>query len=134
MSEIEPIPLFGGTARETWTARPHQGNAHGRALPELVSFSRSELNAILNVYGRKVAAGEWRDYAIDHLKDRAVFSIFRRTSEAPLYRVEKQPKLARKQGAYCVVAASGHVLKRGRDLAHVLRVLDKDRRLKLVES
>lgn len=134
MSEIEPIPLFGGTARETWTVRPHQGSGQSRALPELVSFTRSELNAILNVYGRKVAAGEWRDYAIDHLKDRAVFSVFRRTSEAPLYRIEKQPKLARRQGAYCAVAASGHVLKRGRDLAQVLRVFDKERRLTLVES
>jgi hypothetical protein len=90
-----------------------------------VSFNRSELNAILRVYGRKVAEGEWRDYAIDHLEDRAVFSIFRRTSEMPMYRVEKVPALARKQGAYRVLAPAGLILKRGHDLAGVLKVLDK---------
>jgi len=79
-----------------------------------------------------VAAGEWRDYAIDTLKDRAVFSVFRRASEMPLYRVEKNPKLARKQGAYQVVAAGGLVLKRGHDLTAVLRVFDKG--LKLAEN
>jgi hypothetical protein len=79
-----------------------------------------------------VAAGEWRDYAIDTLRDRAVFSIFRRFSEMPLYRVEKNPKLARKQGAYSVVAAGGLVMKRGHDLSLVLRVFDKS--LKLVED
>lgn len=72
-----------------------------------------------------VAAGEWRDYAIDTLCDRAVFSIFRRTSEMPLYRIEKNPRLARRQGAYAVIAQSGMVLKRGGELARVLRVLDK---------
>jgi len=101
-----------------------------RRSPETVTFDRRELNEILNVYGRKVAEGEWRDYAIDHLKDRAVFSIFRRSSEMPLYRVEKDPRLARRQGAYSVIAATGLILKRGHDLANVLRVLD--RRLKLV--
>lgn len=92
--------------------------------PRQVSFTRSELDAILRLYGRKVAAGEWRDYAIDHLEDRAVFSIFRRTSELPLYRVEKIPALMRKQGAYQVVATTGLIMKRGHDLAAVLRVLD----------
>ncbi len=95
-----------------------------------VSFSRAELRNILDLYARKVAEGEWRDYAIDFLRDKAVFSIFRRTSEMPLYRIEKDPKLARRQGAYAVVAASGLVLKRGHDLTRVLRVLDKP--LKLV--
>jgi hypothetical protein len=90
-----------------------------------VVFGRSELDAILRVYGRKVAEGEWRDYAVDHLDDRAVFSIFRRASEMPMYRVEKIPALARKQGAYRIVAASGAILKRGHELAHVLRILDK---------
>ncbi len=97
-----------------------------------VAFERSELNQILSVYGRKVAAGEWRDYAIDMRRDRAVFSVFRRTSEVPLYRVIKRPDLARKQGAYSVVAASGQILKRGHELAHVLRVLE--RRLCLVKG
>ena len=96
-----------------------------------VSFDRSELNAILRVYGRKVADGEWRDYAIDHLQDRAVFSIFRRASEMPMYRVEKVPALERKQGAYRVVAATGLILKRGHELAGVLRSLDKPK-LRLV--
>ncbi len=95
------------------------------AAQRQVSFSRAELRNILDLYARKVAEGEWRDYAIDFLRDKAVFSIFRRTSEMPLYRIEKDPKLARRQGAYAVVAASGLVLKRGHELARVLRVLDK---------
>jgi hypothetical protein len=94
-----------------------------------VTFHRRELDLILRLYGRKVAEGEWRDYAIDHLKDRAVFSVFRRTSEVPLYQIEKNPKLARKQGTFSVVAASGMVLKRGHDLEQVLRVFDKSPRL-----
>jgi hypothetical protein len=91
-----------------------------------------ELRTILDLYARKVADGEWRDYAIDFTRDKAVFSVFRRTSEIPLYRIEKDPKLARRQGAYAVVAASGLVLKRGHELARVLRVLDK--RLSLVAN
>ncbi len=79
-----------------------------------------------------VAAGEWRDYAIDNLTDRAVFSIFRRASEMPLYRIEKNPRLARKQGAYCVITQTGMILKRGSDLARVIRVLDKS--LALVDA
>ena len=90
-----------------------------------VRFDRGELNRILTLYGRMVAAGEWRDYAIDFLDDVAVFSIFRRTSEMPLFRVEKRPKLREKQGIYAVIAAGGHILKRGHDLAAVLRVFDK---------
>ena len=96
----------------------------------VVSFDRLELRTILNLYGRKVAEGEWRDYAIDFTPTLAVFSIHRRTSEFPLYRIEKNPKLARKQGAYAVVAATGLVLRRGHDLARVIEVLD--RKLKLV--
>ncbi len=99
---------------------------------EEVRFDRTELNAILRVYGRMVAAGEWRDYAIDHLPDEAVFSVFRRTSEMPLYRISKQPKLARRQGAYSVTAAGGLILKRGHDLRQVLRVLEP--KLRLVEA
>src|SRR5215212_10876777 len=85
------------------------------ALPGRVTFSRFELNRILNLYGRMVAEGEWRDYAIDFLRDRAVFSVFRRASEVPIYRIEKDPKLARKQGAYSVVAAGGQILRRGHE-------------------
>lgn len=97
-----------------------------------VSFHRRELDEILRLYGRMVAANEWRDYAIDHLQDRAVFSVFRRTSETPLYRIVKNPALARKQGAFSVVAASGQILKRGHELARVLAVFDK--RLRLVDA
>jgi hypothetical protein len=96
-----------------------------RAVPEIVSFDRHELREILNLYGRRVAEGEWRDYAMDFSTAEAVFSIFRRTSEFPLYRICKNPRLARKQGAYSVLAATGLVLKRGHDLKTVLRVLDK---------
>jgi len=94
-----------------------------------VTFERRELNQILRIYGRMVAANEWRDYAIDHLQDRAVFSVFRRTSEVPLFQIVKNPKLARKQGAYSVVAANGNILKRGHDLARVLNVFDPTLRL-----
>ena len=95
-----------------------------------VTFTRLELNRILNLYGRMVADGEWRDYALDFLQDRAVFSIFRRASEVPIYRVEKDPRLARKQGAYSVIAASGQILRRGHELDRVLLVID--RKLELV--
>lgn len=100
-----------------------------RAVP-VVSFDRTELREILNLYGRRVAEGEWRDYAISFSPDKAVFSIYRRASEVPLYRIEKDPSLARRQGAYAVVAATGVILKRGPELARVIGVLD--RRPKLV--
>jgi hypothetical protein len=95
------------------------------AAPNRVTFSRDELRSILDLYGRKVAEGEWRDYAIDFTRDKAVFCIYRRTSEVPLYRVEKDPKLARRQGAYSVLTQTGLILKRGHELDRVLRVLDK---------
>ena len=94
-----------------------------------VTFNRVELNRILDLYGRKVAEGEWRDYAIDFCKDRAVFSVFRRTSEVPIYRIEKNPKLARKQGAYSVISATGLIVRRGHELDRVLRSLDKSLQL-----
>jgi hypothetical protein len=126
MSEAETNETYGGGPRPAGSAaqRPERASA--------VAFDRRELQQILDLYGRKVAAGEWRDYAIDHLREKAVFSIFRRTSEMPLYRIEKDPKLARRQGLYSVIAATGLILKRGHDLAHVLRVLD--RRLRPVET
>lgn len=93
--------------------------------PPLVTFNRLELSRILNLYGRMVSDGEWRDYAIDFLKDRAVFSVFRRASEVPIYRIEKDPRLARKQGAYSVVSAAGMILRRGHDLDRVLLVIDR---------
>jgi hypothetical protein len=104
----------------------------GNSPPAQVTFNREELRLILNLYGRMVAEGEWRDYAIDFARDRAVFSAYRRTTETPLYRIVKEPKLARRQGAYSVVTGTGRVLKRGQELAQVLRVLDKP--LKLVTN
>ena len=99
-------------------------------MPAQIAFDRRELQAILSVYGRMVAAGEWRDYGISHLRDRAVFSIFRRTAEQPIYRVEKDPRLRGRQGMYSVVGMDGRILKRGADLKNVLRVLER----KLIRS
>jgi len=90
-----------------------------------VSFTRSELTRILGVYGQFVVAGDWRDYAIDCLEDAAVFSVFRKASEMPLYRIEKRPKQARRAGEYQVVSMTGAILKRGRDLGQVLRIFDR---------
>jgi hypothetical protein len=104
---------------------PRRTEAAQASLDRQVSFDRHELRQILSLYGRMVALGEWRDYAIDFLRDRAVFSIFRRTSEVPLYRIVKDPALARRQGAYSVVAPSGMILKRGHELDRVLRAIDK---------
>jgi hypothetical protein len=93
--------------------------------PEQVAFHRTELNVILGLYGRMVAAGEWRDYGMSHLREVAVFSVFRRTAENPMYRIEKRPKLRTRQGQYAVVGMDGQVLKRGNDLRQVLRVLER---------
>jgi hypothetical protein len=121
---------------------PGNGRSHGAAVvslseyrqdrdPAPVTFHRRELDAILRIYGRMVGEGEWKDYAIDHLRDRAVFSIFKRSGEMPLFRVEKNPKLANKQGVYSVVNTDGRILKRGQELPQVLKVFDKA--LKLID-
>lgn len=99
---------------------PGQDSASDR-----VAFDRKELAVILTLYGRMVAAGEWRDYGMSFLKDAAIFSVFRRTAEFPLYRIEKRPKLRHKQGLYAVIAVDGQVLKRGHDLRAVLWVLER---------
>lgn len=113
------------------TAIPlHEARRQRLDLP--VAFERRELDQILRLYGRMVAANEWRDYAIDHTPDRAVFSVYRRASETPLYQIVKDPKLARRQGAYSVIAATGLILKRGHELARVLGVFDP--KLRLVEA
>ena len=134
MSNLEPIISL----------RPHQAKRdRGRSknknpqppqhLPHVqIAFDRKELNTILSLYGHHVAAGNWRDYAIDFGRERAVFSIFKRTSECPLYRVEKDPKLARKQGAYSVSDHTGRILKRGHDLAQVLKTLALKPKLSVV--
>jgi hypothetical protein len=110
-------------------SEPHGGEWSGGPVPlapaTQVTFSRRELDRILRLYGRMVAAGEWRDYAVDFLKDRAVFSVFRRSAEVPLYRIEKNPRFARKQGAYSVISATGLIMRRGHELDRVLRVLDR---------
>lgn len=93
--------------------------------PEQVAFHRTELSVILSLYGRMVAAGEWRDYGISCLREVAVFSVFRRTAEIPLYRIEKRPKLRAKQGMYAVVGPGGLILRRGHDLKSVMRVLER---------
>ena len=95
------------------------------SIPEQVAFDRKELGVILGLYGRMVAAGEWRDYGISCLREMAIFAVFRRTAETPLYRIEKQPKLRNRQGQYSVVGMDGQVLKRGHDLPTVLRVLER---------
>lgn len=108
---------------------PAPASAH---VPQIV-FDRLELNRILTLYGRMVAAGEWRDYALDFLDEAAVFSIFRRSSEMPLFRIEKRPRLRSKQGQYAVIAAGGVILKRGHELAQVLKIFDK-KLLKAISS
>jgi hypothetical protein len=116
--EADPSQSPGGGSLARNTPAPFN-----QALNQ-VTFNRRELNRILDLYGRKVAAGEWRDYAIDFLKDRAVFSVFRRSSEVPLYRIEKNPKLERRQGAYSVISATGLIVRRGHELDRVLRAID----------
>ncbi|HEX2840779.1 DUF2794 domain-containing protein [Hyphomicrobium sp.] len=119
MSESDPIrfrPREAGSHSRTST---HLNSNSARIAP-VVAFNRAELDAILAVYARKVAAGEWRDYALEMGRDKAVFAIFQRASEYPLFRVEKCPRLARRQGAYSVVLRSGAILKRGHELARVL--------------
>jgi Protein of unknown function (DUF2794) len=121
LSDNEPIafrPRNGASQNGVKTLQPNA------AAPAQVAFDRRELSEILAVYGRKVAAGEWRDYALDFSREAATFSVFRRASEFPLYRIEKSPKNARRQGAYSVIAANGLILKRGHELKRVLDVLE----------
>src|SRR5438552_15575778 len=113
--DTEPSELHGGEAPAAVSLAPLSR----------VTFDRRELNRIFGLYGRKVAAGEWRDYAIDFLKDRAVFSVFRRSSEVPIYRIEKSPRLARRQGAYSIISATGLIVRRGHELDRVLRSIDR---------
>jgi Protein of unknown function (DUF2794) len=127
VSDTEPIVHFRLRQPVVAAGGPQQKPAPVQLAP--ISFDRKELAAILTVYGSKVAEGEWRDYAIDLERDKAVFSVFRRTAETPLYRIEKTPRLSRRQGLYSVVAQGGMILRRGHDLAQVLRVLMRKPRL-----
>ncbi|WP_036287587.1 DUF2794 domain-containing protein [Methylocystis sp. ATCC 49242] len=128
-SPSRPALVVVAGAGRAQRGEQNRGRGEARSYAP-VSFDRRELNMLFNLYGAKVAAGEWRDYALDFTPAKAVFSIFRRSSEAPLYRIEKNPELARRQGAYAVIAATGLVMRRGHDLARVIRVLDRG--LKLV--
>jgi hypothetical protein len=119
----EPIAFLRADDRPSARTVFRGGQAGAGKLE--VRFDRRELAQILRVYGRMVSAGEWRDYAIDFLCDRAVFSVFRHASEVPFYTIEKHPEFRSRQGEYAVFAASGHLLKRARDLAHVLRLFDR---------
>lgn len=107
------------------SVQPPQLLPFGQRPPEQVAFDRQELGIILGLYGRMVAMGEWRDYAISCLGDVAIFSVFRRTAEVPLYRIEKHPRLRLRQGMYALVGPEGQVLRRGQDLALVLRFLER---------
>lgn len=128
MSDTDPIlfrPRAAGTPRSRLSPRSAPSPESAPTTPpSKASFNRTELTAILNLYGRKVASGAWRDYAIDLSRDTAIFSVFRRSSEVPLYRIVKDPRLHRRQGMYSVLAAGGLILKRGHDLARVLSVLE----------
>ena len=112
MSEVVPFPSSSNSPQQA---------------PSQVAFDRKELSAILNVYGQMVSKGDWKDYAMDFLRDRAVFSVYRRASDHALYRIEKVPALRKKQGQFAVIAPGGLVMKRGHDLQAVLKVFDKAR-------
>ena len=128
--DTDPSELRGGEPRGGFPSLAPQGQSHAPSPAHVnVTFSRREFDRILRLYGRKVAAGEWRDYAIDFMRDRAVFSVFRRTSEVPIYRIEKNPRLARRQGAYSVISATGLIVRRGHELDRVLGALDRSLQL-----
>lgn len=123
MADETIIPLRGGERPEPRKEDTVEDKSRGVE----VMFDRRELSTILSLYGRMVAQGEWRDYAIGMGRETAVFAIFRHSAEMPLYRIEKHPKLRNKQGMYCVVASGGLIMKRGHELAQVLRVLEPKR-------
>lgn len=98
---------------------------HPRDRRPITSFDRLELMRIMDLYGRMVAAGHWRDYALGHHADFAVFAAFRRHSERPEVRIEKRPELRLKQGAFALVGEHGLVLKRGHDLSGIMAPLER---------
>src|SRR5882672_12352967 len=133
LASMTDEPMVLSRAEAPYSARSsfrgeNSDDASGRPAEQRdphIRFDRPELKRILNIYGRMVVAGEWRDYAIDFRDDVAVFSVFRRASEMPLYSIEKRPRLKDRQGQYSVIAPGGQVLKRGHDLLSVLRVLER---------
>ena len=114
-------------------ASPHSNIVPFRPAPVQVGFERIELMRILDLYGRMVAAGEWRDYAMSFDRDAASFAAFRRTAERPTARIEKRPGLRGRQGMWALFGEAGQVLKRGHELAGVLFPLER-KLLKLVEA
>src|SRR5215472_9813839 len=124
--EIDPSQSPGG---ERWGGGPFGATHAAAQAAAQVTFDRRELGRIFGLYGRKVAEGEWRDYSIDFLRDRAVFSIFRQSSEIPIYRIEKNPRLGQRQGIYSVISATGLIMRRGHELDRVLRAIDRSFRL-----
>jgi hypothetical protein len=137
MSEIDPPQQRRAASGDSGARDVHDfyrdvSSNRSPPSPVVVSFTRRELQTILDLYGRMVAAGEWRDYALDFTAEEAIFSIFRRAAETPLYRIKKSPKLTRRQGAYSVVTPNGMVLKRGHELARVIGVLLPKPKLVLV--
>lgn len=123
--DIDPSQLPGGGERSGVARLSAAAQIAVQGIAAQVTFDRRELGRIFCLYGRKVAEGEWRDYAIDFLRDRAVFSIFRRSSEVPIYRIEKNPRSGQRQGTYSVVSATGLILRRGHELDRVLRAIDR---------
>ncbi len=122
MGEVVSLDDYSSGTRPAGSAGP------GTKKTEMdVFFDKRELSQILNLYGHMVANGDWRDYAIGHDRDVCVFAVYQRASEAPLYRIVKRPKLARKQGQYQVVTRDGQIIKRGADLQAVLKVFDNKR-------
>ena len=119
-----PGAAAGGATSATVITFPHK--------PAQVGFDRLELMRILDLYGRMVAAGEWRDYAMDFGKDAASFCAFRRAAERPQARIEKRPELRGRQGMWALYGEAGHVLKRGHELAGVLFPIER-RLLKIVD-
>ena len=117
MSNVVPLPRGG----------PH------RSQVQQIGFDRLELNRILDLYGRMVAAGQWRDYAMDFGRDAASFSAFRRAAERPQVRIEKRPALRGRQGMWTLFGEAGQILKRGHELPGVLSLLER-RLLKIVED
>lgn len=124
VAKLATCPAAGQTAG--MTVQTPDPFPYPQAHEAQVAFDRKELGAILRVYGQMVAAGEWRDYAMSFLRDHAVFAVFRRATEFPLYRIEKHPRLRSRQGLYLVLGPDGQVLRRGHDLPVVLRVFDKN--------
>ena len=126
MNNILNLKKYSNSQSNQNWAQPEQNNRELKAV-KITSFTRDELNHILTVYGRKVVTGEWRDYAVDTLKDRAIFSVYRKCNELPQYTIHKLPKLKSRGKMYQITGSDGRVLKRGSELPLMLKILDKNK-------